>query len=89
MVYINNRISVIDFSIKTDKTYTFFIEEELCELSLRREPENWAYDFKINTVIQTPANIVRRKREIRYLIYAVAFLLLFGILVTTLIYVIL
>ena len=82
LVYINNRISVIDFSVKEDKKYSFFIEEEFCELSLARKEHNWAYDFEINTVVQTPANISRRKREVRYLIYAIAFLLLFIVIVT-------
>ncbi len=77
LLYVNNRISVIDFNVKEDKTYSFFIEEELCELSMQKTDTHWKYDFAINTVIQTPANIVRRKRELRYLIYAIAFLLLF------------
>lgn len=85
LVYINNRISVIDFSIKEDKTYSFYIEEEFCELSLQRETDHWAYDFKVNTELQTPANIIRRKREARYLIYTAAFLLLFFAMVALLV----
>ena len=88
LVYINNRISVIDFNVKEDKTYSFFIEEELCELSLLRKEHHWAYNFVINTVVQTPANVLRRKREVRYLIYAVAFLLLFVVFVTLIVTVI-
>lgn len=84
LLYINNRISVIDFFVKEDKTYSFFIEDELCELSLQRGKEYWSYDFAVNTEVQTPTNIARRKRERRYLIYALAFLILFFVLVTLL-----
>ena len=84
LLYINNRISVIDFSVKEDKTYSFFIEEEFCELSMRKEATHWSYDFLINTEILTPANVIRRKREVRYLIYGVAFLILFAIIVLVL-----
>lgn len=81
LIYINNKISVIDFNVREDKTYSFFVEEEFCELSIKREPEHWSYDFVINTEVQTPINIERRKKEVRYLIYAIAFLILFAIIV--------
>lgn len=75
LVHINNSISVIDFSVKEDKTYTFYIEEQLCELSLQDEGDHWSYAFEINTVALTPANIQRRKREQRYLLYSILFLI--------------
>jgi hypothetical protein len=81
LLYINNMISVIDFSVTEEKTYSFFIEDEFCELSMRKEEHHWSYDFLINTEIQTPANIIRRKREVRYMIYGIAFLILFAIIV--------
>ncbi len=81
LLYINNKITIIDFAVKQDKTYSFFIEEELCELSLQKQEKFWSYDFTINTEVQTPANRQRRKRELRYLIYAIAFLILFIIIV--------
>ena len=88
LLYINNRITVIDFGVKKDKSYSFFIENELCDLTLEKKEDHWAYNFKINTKALTPANVARRKREKRHMIYAIAFLILFvSLIVLTLQYI--
>lgn len=75
LIYINNRISVIDFHVREDKTYSFFIEEELCELSLKDEGDKWTYAFQINREVLTPANKIRRNREKKHLLYSILFLI--------------
>ena len=63
MVYCNTNIVLIDFEILQSKTYSFFIEDELCELSIERKDDQFFYGFEINKKADTPLNRQRRKIE--------------------------
>jgi hypothetical protein len=61
LIYCDLKIVQVDFSVKETTYYSFFIEEELCEVHLVREKEGWfGYEFKINKKVDTPLN-QRRK----------------------------
>lgn len=81
VIHCNLRVVQIDFSIKEDRTYSFFIEDELCEVDLRKEPNGrFSYDFRVNKTVDTPRNRIRRadERQIqRQLYYFGAGVLLF------------
>ena len=61
LVYCNTRIVVIDFEVKTSKNYSFFINEELCDLEVEEKEGKFSYGFKIDQVTDTPRNRGRRK----------------------------
>ena len=64
LIYLNSKIIIIDFQVLETKTYSFFIEEELCELEVERTEENrFAYGFKINQEADTPLNRQRKEKE--------------------------
>lgn len=64
MVYLNSKVIIIDFQVLETKTYSFFIEEELCELEVeRKEDDRFAYGFKINQDVDTPLNRKRKAQE--------------------------
>jgi hypothetical protein len=66
MIHCNLRVVQIDFSVKETRAYSFFIEEELCEVRLVKErDERFSYEFVVNKKVDTPLNRVRRADERR------------------------
>ncbi|MBK9733719.1 MAG: hypothetical protein IPO92_01620 [Saprospiraceae bacterium] len=46
IIYSNQAIIIIDFGITTDKSYSFYLGEELFELSIKIETSNRSYVLK-------------------------------------------
>jgi len=75
VIHCNLRVVQIDFSVKESKTYSFFIEDEFCEISVQRGPGGFSYDFQVNKTVDTPRNRARKaegRQNNRYLIYLVS-----------------
>ena len=81
LVYCDAKIILIDFEILEDKTYSFFIDEQLCEISIEKINGQFYYSFEINKTADTPRNNLRKKIERRHLMQGL--ILLGGILVLT------
>ncbi len=84
MIHCNLRVIQIDFSVKESREYSFFIEDEFCELSLQREPNGqFSYQFLVNKTVDTPRNRDRKagqRRDNRQLwLFIGGFLLVLGI----------
>lgn len=67
LVYCDAKIVLIDFEILEDKRYSFFIDEQLCEISIERINGQFYYSFEINKTANTPRNNLRKKIERRHL----------------------
>lgn len=67
MVHCNSQVIVIDFHVLQSKNYSFFIEDELCEIKLERKNNGFSYGFDINRRVDTPLNRERRATERRHL----------------------
>lgn len=63
MIYCNTRILVIDFHVIDTKKYSFFINDELCDIHVERLDDRFAYGFEFDHKTETPRNLKRRKRE--------------------------
>lgn len=61
MVYCNNEVIAIDFEVKESGLYSFFIEEDLCEIRIERKGGKFKYSFGSNQKVDTPFNRMRRK----------------------------
>jgi hypothetical protein len=61
MIYCGSKIMQIDFSVLQSKTYSFFIEDEFCEIKLERKGDTFYYTFEINKEVDTPLNRHRKK----------------------------
>ncbi len=55
----------VDFSVKESRTYSFFVEDELCEVSIFKEKQGFSYDFQVNKKVDTPRNRLRKTDESR------------------------
>jgi len=62
MLYCGKEIIVIDFCVLESKKYTFFIGDELCEVTIDRKGNAFYYGMEINTQADTPRN--RRRKVI-------------------------
>ena len=62
VVHCNSRVVLVDFNVEDSKEYSFFIEEELCELKLDRQHDGFVYSCQINTDADTPKNRLRNSR---------------------------
>ncbi|NNE30470.1 MAG: hypothetical protein HKN16_12600, partial [Saprospiraceae bacterium] len=81
LVYYNSKIIIIDFQILENKTYSFFIEDELCELSIERKKNQFYYGFTPNIKADTPLNRSRKKKKRKELYQSLAVLGSFMIIV--------
>jgi tRNA A-37 threonylcarbamoyl transferase component Bud32 len=62
VVHCNNRVIAIDFSVKESKTYSLFLDQELCELTIDHTGnDNYEYNCRINHDAATPLNEKRRQ----------------------------
>ena len=48
VLYCNNQILTIDFYVTKQKTYAFYLNNDLCEVSLQKGIEAYEYELKIN-----------------------------------------
>ncbi|MEI6411543.1 MAG: hypothetical protein WCR52_19295 [Bacteroidota bacterium] len=62
-IHCNLKIVQIDFSVKESRTYSFFVEDELCEVRLIKEKTGFSYEFAVNKTVDTPLNQARRANE--------------------------
>ena len=63
MIYCDRKIVQVDYNVRQSDTYSFFIEEELCEVSIEKRDDRFFYDFKINKDVNTPINQKRKKEK--------------------------
>ena len=86
VVHCNSQIVKIDFSVLEPKTFSFFVEEELCHLAIEGTKQSgFTYNFNIDTEVDTPVNRARKIQRITSarrsaLSLSAALLLTFGLL---------
>lgn len=73
MVYCNSKIIIVDFKVRDSKVYSFFINDELCEIHLIRKGEQLFYEFHINQDADTPLNRARKKLNRKHLFQTLLF----------------
>ena len=87
IVYCDKNILIIDFSIRQNKRYSFYIGEQFFELDLKKEEtqELFHYELKINNAIRVPLDRIKQKLQRRYNLISVGLGVLFftGLFATT------
>lgn len=73
----------MDFNVLETKTYTFFIEEELCNLEVELKDNKWHYGLKIDEKTETPLNILRKKERKKNLITSIIILSFVILIIST------
>ena len=81
MIYCNSKVVLVDFKVRETKSYSIFIEEELCEIGINRQKDRFVYGFDINKEADTPLNRKRKAIDKKNLKQGVGFLAGLGLLV--------
>ncbi len=63
LVSCGQEIVLIDYDVFEDKSYYFFIDEELCSIYLEKENGKFTYTFDIDEKAETPLNTARKKKN--------------------------
>lgn len=79
LIYCNAAIMVIDFAVQSSRNYSFFINDELCDIEVEEHEGKFSYGFKVDQITDTPRNRVRRRlirKEVKQsLIFGAIFIL--------------
>lgn len=71
-IFCDKQIIITDFEVYGDAEYSFFIEQELCRIVIKKtNTGNLSYEFEIVEDIDTPLNRFRKKRSRKYLIQSI------------------
>lgn len=85
LIYCNSKIMFIDFNVLQNKKYSFFINDELCDIHVEKQKNSFAYGFEIDQKTETPRNTNRRKVErtnsIQMIFISIALLITIGLFV--------
>ncbi len=88
VVHCNDKIVAIDFNVQASKTYSVFLDQELCEVTIDHTGgDSFTYDCKINRDVATPLNEKRNKLKAeaektdRLRLYAVVALVIVAMLI--------
>ena len=84
VIYCNKSIIAIDFNVQQSKKYSFFIDDELVDLSIEKVGKNFSYTCNINKDANTNRNQERRKNareEYRLLMSGIIIVLLIVLIV--------
>lgn len=85
LIHCDLRVVQVDFNVKSSQTYSFFIEDDLCEVRVWRENDGrFSYEFSVNRDADTPKNRIlkfenRRNWRKMALFFGGALLLIGGI----------
>jgi hypothetical protein len=85
LIHCNKKVMIIDFNVLGNKTYSFFLGYEFCELKvIKGGGGSYHYDLSINEKVDTVLNKkrkkIRRKDNIKAFLLAVLFFALVIIL---------
>ena len=74
VVHCNSKVVLIDFKVFDNASYSIFIDEQLCEISIEKQEGEYFYSFEIDNKADTPRNRARKKLEKQHLLQSIAFL---------------
>jgi hypothetical protein len=66
MVFCNAQILLIDFHVLSDKKYSFYLGDELCELKVEEQNGKFGYGLCANEKADTPLNRIRQSKRKQY-----------------------
>ncbi len=88
MIYCDDKVIQVDFKVFQDNSYSFFINEELFEIFIKKKNGRFQYEFEHNVKVDTPNNRIRKKINKRnlilgsismfFLVFAIGFTIWYG-----------
>lgn len=63
VLHCNDKVVQIDFGVRESRTYTIFLDQELCEVTIDHTGnDHYDYSCRINREAETPLNQIRRNQ---------------------------
>ncbi len=76
MIYCNQDVIKVDFKVFDDKSYKFFVDEEFCEIQVKRKRDgSYRYEFKFDRKVDTEHNKKYHKRQRKWSIQSTVFII--------------
>ena len=66
MVFCNANLLFVDFHVLSDKKYSFYLGDELCELKVEENNGSFGYGLRADEKADTPLNRIRNKKRRQY-----------------------
>lgn len=63
LIHANGKILLTDFSVEESRTYSFYLEDDLCEVVIERQKDGFGYSCRLNKEADTELNRERKKLE--------------------------
>lgn len=63
LIYCNDNIVAIDFDVHKNKSYAFFIDNELCNVTVEKGEDGFSYGLEIDKKTETPLNLARKEQH--------------------------
>lgn len=67
VIHLNSRVLIIDFNVLQSKTYSFLINEEICELQIEEQASGFKYDLGVNEAQELARKEKKKKEEKKFL----------------------
>ncbi len=61
IIFCNSKILLIDYDVFEDKSHSFFIEEEFCQIFIEKKKKGFTYNFEVSEEVDTPLNQKRKE----------------------------
>jgi Fas apoptotic inhibitory molecule (FAIM1) len=76
LLYCNSKVIKIDFAVRESESYSFFVDDDFCNIHLTKEPGGgFTYAFEVDKETNTPLNQERKKEKKKYQKYTFAFVI--------------
>ena len=67
LIHLNSNVLIIDFDVRQAKKYSFLINEEICELEIEANGNDFKYNLGVNPEQAAQHRAVQRKKEKKFL----------------------
>lgn len=83
MVHCNSTVFIIDFNVVQDKTYSFMLDNSLCELRIKPQGDKYDYVLDLNDPVDLPAQSSAGDQRYPYYALGAAFIFFLAIYLLT------
>ena len=66
VVHCNSKVMLIDFNVNESKTYSFYIDENMCNLKVLPEKGDFKYEFKVDENLNSAKHKLKRTQDRKY-----------------------
>jgi len=66
VVHCNSKVMLIDFNVNEKKTYSFYIDENMCKLNVLPKEGDFKYEFKVDENLNSAKHQLKKSEDRKY-----------------------